>query len=197
MKVQTPVVPYEPTPHGLDGEQWLEKLTLIDASLKAQGVPTRLTLIGGATGMLAGQPIRTSIDLDVWKPTSDYQYAALKKAVEDAGLLFNPKSTLEPETPYIQIVEPGLTQLGKFSATEPLEQFSTLTVDRPPIANLIAAKLVRAEPKDLGDIAYLLATFRPDLEAINKAIQTMPREAREKASENTVYLDVLSTPEIS
>lgn len=197
MKVQTHVVPYEPTPNGLDGAQWLEKLVLIAASLKEQGTPTRLTLIGGATGMISGQPGRTSIDLDVWKPTSNYQYSALKTAVESAGLLFNPKMALEPETPYIQIVEPGLTQLGKFEATEPLEQFGALTVDRPPIANIIAAKMVRAEPKDLSDIAYLLATFRPDKAAIETAIKTMPREAREKATENLVYLSVLDAPAIS
>jgi len=56
--------------------------------------------------------------------------------------LFDPKSTLEPDTPYIQLVEPGIAETGKFENTETLEQFGALQLERPPIANLIAAKLV-------------------------------------------------------
>jgi hypothetical protein len=104
--------------HGLSRDEWLEKLALVDDSLRRQGVTAQLTLIGSAAGILAGQPDRTSIDLAVWKPTSRYQFQALKKAVEDAGLLFDPKSTLEPDRPYIQLVEPGITETGKFEATD-------------------------------------------------------------------------------
>ncbi len=182
------------TPHGLNKEQWLEKLAAIDASLKAQGVPTKLTLIGSAAGIFAGQPSRTSIDLDVWKPRSKYQLGALRQAVESAGMLFDPESVLETTTPYLQMMEPGLSQLGRFAETEPLERFSTLELERQPIANLVAAKLVRAEPKDLEDIAFLMATFRPEKSDVEKAVQSMPRDAREKASENLVYLRVMSSP---
>ena len=99
---------------GLGRDEWLEKLTLVDQSLQRQGATAKLTLVGSAAGIFAGQPGRTSIDLDVWKPKSRYQFQALKKAVEDAGLLFDPKSTLEPDTPYIQLVEPGIAETGKF-----------------------------------------------------------------------------------
>jgi phosphohistidine phosphatase SixA len=65
-------------------------------------------------------------------------------------------------------------------------------LERPPITNLVAAKLVRAEGKDLEDIAYLVSTYLPARQAIEQAIQSMPREAREKAVENLVYLDAMS-----
>jgi hypothetical protein len=61
-------------PPGLNKEQWLEKLTLIDQSLLRQGGSAQLTMVGSAAGIFSGQPGRTSIDLDVWKPGSRYQF---------------------------------------------------------------------------------------------------------------------------
>jgi len=182
--------------HGLSRDEWLERLTLVDQSLQRQGATVQLTLVGSAAGIFAGQPGRTSIDLDVWKPNSRYQFPALKKAVEDAGLLFDPKSTLEPETPYIQLVEPGIAETGKFETTETLEQFNALRLERPPIANLVAAKLVRAEPRDLEDIAFLLSKYHPARQDIEQAVNTMPRQAREKATGNLVYLSTMGGNEI-
>src|SRR6266498_5967805 len=111
---------------GLNRDEWLEKLTMIDQSLQRQGAKARLTLVESAPGILAGQPGRTSIDLDVWKPTSEYAFQALKKAVEESGLLFNPTSTLEPDKPYVQLVEPGIAQTGSFESLENVEQFGAL-----------------------------------------------------------------------
>jgi hypothetical protein len=181
---------------GLNRDEWLEKLARMDQSLKEQGASARLTLVGSAAGIFAGQPSRTSIDLDVWKPKSRYQFQTLKKAVEEAGLLFDPKQTLEPEKPYLQLVEPGLAQMGEFDATETLEQFGALRLERPPIANLVAAKLVRAEPKDLEDIAFLLSKYCPSRQEIERAIATMPRPARAKATENLVYLNAMGGKEM-
>lgn len=175
----------------LDRTEWLEKLMAIDESLVHQGVSARLMIVGSAVGILAGQPERTSIDLDVWKPKSRYQLQALKRAVEEAGLLFDPKSTLEPDTPYVQFVEPGLAEIGTFEKPEVLEQFQALTLERPPIANLIAAKLIRAEEKDLQDIAFLMQKYRPSQENIENAINSMPRRAHERANENMVYLSAM------
>jgi hypothetical protein len=178
-------------PQGLNKEQWLDKLTLVDQSLQRQGGSAQLTLVDSAAGILTGQPGRTSIDLDVWKPGSRYQYQTLKTAVEEAGLLFDPKMT-EPDRPCLQMVEPGLTQLGQFETTDCLEQFGALRLERPPIANLVAAKLVRAQATDLEDIAFLLSAHRPSRQDIELAIRSMPREAREKAADNLVYLDAMS-----
>ena len=63
----------------LDRAQWIEKLTGIDQSLVRQGASAHLMIIGSAIGILAGQPERTSIDLDVWKPKSRYQLQALTR----------------------------------------------------------------------------------------------------------------------
>ncbi|HMC29036.1 MAG TPA: hypothetical protein VKM56_14695, partial [Verrucomicrobiae bacterium] len=59
--------------------------------------------------------------------------------------------------------------------------------------NLIAAKLIRAEPKDLGDIRFLVTRHRPDQHRIRQIIAAFEQCAREKATENLVYLDVLET----
>lgn len=176
---------------GLGRDEWLEKLTLLDQGLQRQGAKAQLTLVGSAAGIFAGQPGRTSIGLEVLGPKSGYQYRALKQAVEYAGLLFDPKFSLEPDMPYIQLVEPGIAETGKFESTETLEQFNALRLERPPIANLIGAKLVRAEPRDLEDIAFLLSKYRPARQDIEQAVNIMPRQAREKARENLVYLSTM------
>jgi hypothetical protein len=81
--------------------------------------------------------------------------------------------------------------VGKFKKTESLEHFRALRLERPPIANLIAAKLIRAEPKDLEDIAFLLSYYQPSRKDVEQAVKTMPSTARHKASENLVYLDAM------
>lgn len=66
------------------------------------------------------------------------------------------------------------------------------------MANLIAAKLVRADPKDLEDIAFLLSRYQPSRQAVEQAIQTMPSPARQTATENLVYLEVMgATPTLN
>jgi hypothetical protein len=61
------------------------------------------------------------------------------------------------------------------------------------VENLIAAKLIRAEPKDLGDIRFLVSRHRPDLQRIRTIIAEFHPSARERAIENLVYLDVMET----
>ena len=127
----------------------------------------------------------------MWRPHSDYDRAELRIATEAAGLLFDPKAALEPEKPYLQIVEPGLTQLGAF---EPVlvDRMGRLEIYRPPAENLIAAKLIRAEPKDISDIRFLVSLHRPDPARIRALIATLPAASRERAEENLVYLEVLA-----
>jgi hypothetical protein len=59
------------------------------------------------------------------------------------------------------------------------------------VENLVAAKLIRAEPKDLGDIGFLVSHLRPNLQRIREIIASFDSSAREKATENLVYLEVL------
>ena len=124
------------------------------------------------------------------KSASTADRGELKLAAEQAGLLFDPKQTLEPNRPYLQLVEPGLTQLGVFEAVF-IERIGRLHLCRPPVENLIAAKLLRAEPKDLGDIRFLMSRHRPDVARIRQVIAEFSDAARERATENLVYLDVL------
>src|SRR6266436_1941600 len=171
-------------------EQWKLAMERLSAELRPSGPPLRLCLIGSAACLFGGMDGRTSVDLDIWKPASDYDRLELQPAAEKAGLLFDPKSTLEPETPYLQLVEPGLTQLGAFEPVL-MERLGRLHLYRPPVENLVAAKLIRAEPKDLGDIRFLVSRYRPGGQRIRQIIARFERLARERATENLVYLDVL------
>ena len=167
----------------------LERLA---AALPPDGQPMRLCLIGSAACLFGGMEGRTSGDLDIWKPASDYDRRELRVASEKAGLLFDPKEALEPDRPYLQLVEPGLTQLGTFQPVL-IERLGRLHLCRPPVENLIAAKLIRAEPKDLGDIRFLVSRHRPDLGRVRRIIAEFDPPARERATKNLVYLDVLET----
>lgn len=150
----------------------------------------RLCLIGSAACLLGGMEGRTSADLDIWKPASDYDRIELSFAAKRAGLLFDPKTTLEPDAPYLQLVEPGLTQLGEFVPVF-VERLGRLHIFRPPVENLVAAKLIRAEPKDLEDVAFLISRHRPDPQRIRQVVAGFEPLARQRATENLVYLDVL------
>jgi hypothetical protein len=174
----------------LDGEAWSAVLADLAQALGKEGSPVRLCLIGSTACLFGGMDGRTSADLDIWKPASDYDHAELKLAAEKAGLLFDPKQTLEPNRPYLQLIEPGLTQLGAFEPVF-IERIGRLQLFRPPIENLIAAKLLRAEPKDLGDIRFLMSRHRPETARIRKVISEFSGATRERATENLVYLDVL------
>ena len=176
----------------LDGEAWSAVLADLSTALGKEGSPVRLCLIGSAACLFGGMEGRTSADLDIWKPASDYDRQELKAAAEQAGLMFDPKQTLDPDRPYLQLVEPGLTQLGAFEPVF-IERIGRLQLFRPPMENLIAAKLIRAEPKDLGDIRFLISRHRPDLGRVRQVIAEFNPQARERATENLVYLDVLET----
>ena len=176
----------------LDGEAWLAVLADLAGALGKEGSPLRLCLIGSAACLFGGMDGRTSADLDIWKPASDYDRLELKTASEKIGLLFDPKQSLEPDRPYLQLIEPGLTQLGTFEPVL-IERMGRLQLFRPPVENLIAAKLIRAELKDLGDIRFLLSRHRPDLQRVRGIIAKFNSPARERATENLVYLDVLET----
>jgi hypothetical protein len=133
---------------------------------------------------------RASGDLDIWKPASDYDRLELQAAAEKVGLLFDPKAVLEPDTAYLQLVEPGLTQLGSFEPVL-MERMGRLHLYRPPVENLVAAKLLRAEAKDLADIRFLVSRYRPVEQRVRQIITEFEPGAREKATENLVYLQVL------
>lgn len=173
----------------LNGEAWWLVLGELAQALGKDGPPLRLCLIGSAACLFGGMDGRTSADLDIWKPASDYDRLELKAAADKAGLLFDPKETLDPERPYLQLIEPGLTQLGQFEPVL-IERLGRLHLYRPPVENLIAAKLIRAAPKDLSDIRFLISHHRPDLELVRRVAAGFAPPAREIATENLIYLQV-------
>jgi len=73
-----------------------------------------------------------------------------------------------------------------------VDRIGRLEIYRPPVENLIAAKLIRAEPKDISDIRFLVALHRPDTLRIRAIVATLPAASRERAEENLVYLEVLT-----
>jgi hypothetical protein len=101
-------------PAALNGGERMAVLERLAAALPRDGPPVGLCMIGSATCLFGGMEGRASGDLDIWKPARDHDRLELKAAAEKAGLLFDPKSALEPDSPYLQLVEPGLTQLGPF-----------------------------------------------------------------------------------
>jgi len=147
---------------GLSRDEWVEKLDQLGAKLEELGVSAHIVAIGSVPAMLLGQPGRTSLDLDVWKPSSAFHEAALREAAEAVGLLFDPKDFVEPDMPYLQIVRPGIVQVGPFEP-EAVDQFSSLKISRPPVENILASKLCRASEKDIEDIFWLAGQFQPDI----------------------------------
>ncbi len=168
----------------------MRALENIAAALGQEGPPVQLCLIGSAACLFAGMELRTTEDLDIWQPKSDFDFSELKAASEKAGLSFNPTGMLEPDQPYLQLVEAGIVQVGNF---EPVRMFriGRLIISRPPIENIIASKLTRADIKDIEDIQFLYQHFQPDLELIKTVITTFPNTKRELAGENLVYLEIL------
>ncbi|MCX6866750.1 MAG: hypothetical protein NTV46_11140, partial [Verrucomicrobia bacterium] len=137
----------------------------------------QLCLIGSAVCLLGNMPERVSRDLDIWKPASTYDTVELKTAAAHAGILFNPKDYLEPGEPYLKIVEPGIVQTGKFVPVL-MERMGRLELYRPPIENIIASKLTRADAKDIEDIQFLHNHYQPDLPTIKKIISAFPKQKR-------------------
>jgi len=173
-----------------DKERWMRALEVMATALGKEGPPVKLCLIGSAACLFAGMELRTTEDLDIWQPSSDFDLLELKRAAEEAGLTFNPTDLLEPGRAYLQIVEPGIVQVGPF---EPVVMFrmGRIIVTRPPAENIIASKLVRADAKDIEDIHFLHQHYQADLALVKAIVSGYPAAKRESAEENLVYLEIL------
>lgn len=179
------------TATSLSGEEWMTMLERLAEALGPEGGPVRLCLIGSAACLFGGMDGRASRDLDVWKPVSHYDRLELKRAAESIGLLFDPKTTLEPDKPYLQLIEPGVIEVGTFAPVL-IDRLGRLEIWRPPIENLIVSKLIRCDAKDLSDIRFLISRHHPDRQCMHDLISALSAKAREQALENLVYLDIFS-----
>jgi hypothetical protein len=72
-----------------------------------------------------------------------------------------------------------------------LERMGRLRLYRLLIENIIVSKLIRCEPRDLADIRFMLAHFRPKLTSIAALVETLSPAKRQTAQENLVYLQIL------
>ncbi len=179
-------------PNTLNGSQWFDLLERLASYLGREGSPVRLCLIGSSACLFGGMEARSSRDLDLWRPMSDYDRQELRQAAEAVGVLFDPKSALEPDRAYLQVIEPGIVEIGDFTP-EPIDRIGRLHLFRPPIENLIASKLIRGDARDIADILFLQSLHRPDVDRIRSIVATFSAANRLRASENFVYLD-LTTP---
>lgn len=176
-------------PSTLNCQQWLETLERLATELGPEGPPQRLCLIGSAACLFAGMEARTSRDLDVWRAMSDYDRLELSRAAEAAGLLFDPKSALEPDQPYLQIVERGIVEMGEFTPVL-IDRIGRLHLLRPPIENLIASKLIRADARDITDILFLQHCYQVEAATVRAVIATFSPTKRQQAEENLIYLNL-------
>jgi len=174
----------------LDRTAWIAHLEAISEALPPSGPPVSLCLIGSAACLLEAMPGRSSRDLDVWQPASDFDRMELKRAVETAGLLFDPRDQLDPDRPYVQIITPGPSQTAHFTPVL-WARMGRLHIYLPPWPNLIASKLARGDERDVEDVLFLASRHRVTPEAVKACAEAMPEPAREQVLENLVYLQIL------
>ena len=153
--------------------------------------PTTICLIGSSPGIASGQPERQSADIDVWRPSSAYDETEFRRACQELGLLFDPSGELGPDMVYFQIVQPGIVKLPAQFRVEVLGQYGNLTITMPEPSLLSATKLVRAEPRDIEDVAWWVKKRALDLDQIRIAVGLLPDPVqRETASENVVLVEL-------
>lgn len=151
--------------------------------------PASLMIIGSVVGMSLGQDDRMTADFDVWRPDSVFDLNSLKSACEAVGIVFNPQWHDEPDGIYLQMVDPGIVQIGKYSKKEVIFKSGNLEVVRPPLVNIIASKLVRGDERDIEDSVFLMTKFSISIDSVRLAIESIEvTYSKETALENLVLL---------
>ena len=182
-----------PDSQGLNRQQWDEKLSALGAEFRAMNVAARLEIIGAWPVIEAGMPGRTSLDLDVWAPGSQVDRSALRAACATAGLDFDPID--ETDRPYLQLIRPGIVEIPEHIPQD-AGTWGGLTITVPPPAALAAAKLIRAEGKDIADVIFLCGRHGIGREAVASYVEKIADPAkRQTARENLIYLTVSGQPE--
>ncbi|MXX87926.1 MAG: hypothetical protein F4213_13185 [Boseongicola sp. SB0677_bin_26] len=169
-----------------------DKLDAILISLgKNLSKPCRITVVGSAASMIWGQDGRQTPDIDVWRPTSEFDEEDLRNACYATGILFNPTGNVEHGDVYIQILRPGIVEFpGPFERTL-LGQYGNLAVDMPPAEMIVASKLVRCNSRDIEDVMWWMANANLSKADVEAAINLIPGKVeRESALENLVLIDI-------
>lgn len=182
----------------MNRKELIDVFQRIDDALSA---PQTLCVIGASAVLAYGHSVRQTDDIDVWRPASRINDRQIARAAEAAGIVVD-RGTDLPEGVYMQLIEPGVVQLPAFrdgvwatgEARVTLWEGDRLTVEAPPPSVVVAAKLVRAEDRDIDDCVYLVRAKGLSVDAIMRAIGTIPHPmAREAAAGNLVLLQVVVT----
>ncbi len=177
----------------IDRDQLLRIFDQLGQKLTA---PATICLIGSTPGIILGQPGRQSQDIDVWRPSSRYDETQFRRACQELGLLYDPRSELDPDAIYIQIVRPGLVKLPDDFRVEILGEYGALKVAMPEAALLSATKLVRGDPRDVEDVAWWIKERALNLAEIRAAVNVLPDSSqREIAAENMVLVELVTASE--
>ncbi|PZN93813.1 MAG: hypothetical protein DCF30_21185 [Hyphomicrobiales bacterium] len=163
-----------------------------------------LCVFGAAAILSYGSTARQTQDIDIWRPASRLNDRALRQMAEAAGIDYNP-TELEPQKAYLQIVDDGVVKMPSYNKeafawangqkSENIWSGDNITIVAPPPAIVAAAKMVRAEPQDIEDVAFLMNAKGISAKEIKKAIRHFPSEARARASENMIYLEFANPSE--
>ena len=169
-------------------------LRIFDELGQRLAAPATICVIGSTPGIVLGQPDRQSQDIDVWRLQSQYDETQFRCACEELGLLYDPRGELDPDAIYVQIVRPGLVKLPQNFNVEILGEYGVLTVAMPEPALLSATKLVRADPRDIEDVAWWAKERALNLDDIRAAIGSLPDPfQRETAGENILLVELFGT----
>lgn len=169
---------------------WKEMEDLLIRLGAALELPTELVVIGSTVCMSMGQPDRMTMDIDVWRRDSAFDLGVLKRACKAVGISFDPKGYDDPDSVYLQLVEPGIVQLGTFSDTSLLFKTGNLELRRPPPENVIASKLVRGADWDFDDCMFLVKKCKVSPASILQAVKSIEDlMAQETAIENITMLN--------
>ncbi|MFT3940298.1 DUF6036 family nucleotidyltransferase [Rhodopseudomonas sp.] len=156
--------------------------------------PTTICIIGSAPGIASGQPERQTGDMDVWRDQSRYDDTAFRIACEEAGVLFDPRGEINPESVYVQVIRKGVVNLPKEFDVEILGDFGNLRVVMPDPSLLVAAKLVRGSPRDIQDAVWWMQERALRTNDIRDAIGHLPDPIqREAAGENIVLVGLIDS----
>jgi hypothetical protein len=158
--------------------------------------PATICVIGSTPSIVLGQPGRQSQDIDVWYPNSQYDETQLRRACQELGLLYDPRTELDPDAIYVQIVRPGIVNLPKDFKIEILGEYGALKVAMPDAALLSAAKLVRGDPRDVEDVTWWVKERALGLDDIRAAVDMLPDSAqRATAGENLILVELVIASE--
>jgi hypothetical protein len=158
-----------------------------------------LCIIGSSAAILMGQQERRTEYVDVWRQASAFDLDVFVKAVEGAGLLWEPKDEF-PKGEFLQLVNPGVVQVPGWDPLtrmwfgkkqDPLWKGKLLTVTSPPPESIMASKLLKFNERDLQDCIWMLENLNVSDDDVATALRWLPPDRMSHAEENWLYLKSL------